>query len=98
ASRIAATVRSTSGSCADSKARSAANALSKPGSSVERRLTCTRRLAKGLDERRDRRALQLERCGIHDEPARNRQDFLDHPQAVRAQRVAGIDQVHDGIG
>src|SRR6185436_4471805 len=90
ASRIVATAASTAGSCAASKARSEAKARSKPGSSVERRLGCTRRLAKGLDERRDGLALELQGRGIDDEPARDGEDLLDRAQPVGPQRIAGV--------
>src|SRR5262252_5354919 len=92
-SRIAAVAASTLGSCALSKASSFASSPSKPVCAVESlRTSAMGRLRKGLDERGERLALELHGGGIHDEPARDGHDLLDHAQPVGPKRVAGIDQ------
>src|ERR1700694_722666 len=99
ASRISAVARSTPSSWAASKASNRANSGSKPGASVERRRgSAMDRLRDRLDEGRKRVALELQGSGIDDEAARDRHDLLDRPQAVRLQRVAGVDEVDDRIG
>src|SRR5436853_2270911 len=99
ASRICAVARSTPSSWVASKASRRSSASSNPGSDDEsRRGSGTARLSERFDERRERVALQLERGGIDDEPARDRKDLLDDAQAVGAQRIARIDEVDDRIG
>src|SRR5438105_13850515 len=97
-SRMRAVALSTASSCAASNAMRRANASSNAGSAVEsRRGSAMARRAQPLDQRRERRALELEGGGIHDETARYPHNLLDRVQAIRLQRVAGIDEVDEGI-
>src|SRR5512134_4042459 len=98
---IAATARSTESSWDASRAVSTASRASKPGARVESRAMsgmgggCG---LEGLDERLEALALQFERRLVDDQAARNRHDLLDRAQRVRAQRVAGGDEIHDRVG
>src|SRR5260221_5676069 len=98
ASRIRAVALSTASSCAASKASRRPSSASNPGAELSsRRGSATAGRAQRLDERRDRVALELERSGGHDQPARHRHDLLDHAQAIRLEGRAGVDEVDDRL-
>src|SRR6185437_13304461 len=98
-SRIAAVARSTPPSCAPSNASRRSSSRSKPAASEERRRgSTTARPREGIDERRERLALELERGRVHDQPAGNGEDLLDRREPVRLERAARVHQVHDRVG
>ena len=53
---------------------------------------------KGVEDRRNRFALELERRLIDDQARRNVDDVLDRDQVVGLQRAAGGHQIDDGVG
>ena len=56
------------------------------------------RVAQGGDEPAEPLGVQLQRHAVHDEARRDLQHLLLHHEPVRLQRLAGLRDVHDGVG
>src|SRR5574343_1199613 len=100
--RMLATVRSMFSSAAASKASSVLSWDRKSASLVDRRwmaivMLLLHRLGKGVDDRLQGFALDLERGLVDHQAARNVHDVLDGDQLIGLQGTAGGHQIDDGI-